>query len=164
MTGKTPPFFPPVPKWRPSIVMPLDRIVERIRYYTNESKDFVIFEYGTCVLLEDNLSDSQAEQFAKGVLSCIFLAHPDMQPLEMDDANIVVSYNHPALNVVLSDVVQENWAEINGRTRDTFAGHEVLVPRRGLDRFGDLIKKALFGRCYMFMDAQTPKATYIHRR
>ena len=48
--------FPPVPEWRPSISQPLDRIAERMRYYTDGTKDFAVFQYGTCVVLADGLS------------------------------------------------------------------------------------------------------------
>src|SRR4051794_19279400 len=113
MTKKPLKQFPPVPAWRPAITMPFDRIVERIKYYTNGRSDFAVFQYGTCVLLENDLSDERAEQFAKEVLNRIFSQHPDMQPLEMDDGNVLVSYNHPAVNVVLSDIVKENWLEID---------------------------------------------------
>lgn len=156
--------FPPVPAWRPTITMPLDRVAERMRYYTDGRKDFAIFQYGTCVLLDNELSDEQAEQFAKTILGRVFYQHPDMQPLEMDDGNILVSYNHPALNIVLSDIVKENWSEIDRRHQDALATHEVLIAESGSTQFGDLTKMALFGRCYMFMDAQNPRVARIVRR
>ena len=87
-----------------------------------------------------------------------------MQPLEMDDGNILVSYNHPALNIVLSDIVKENWSEIDRRHQDALATHEVLIAESGSTQFGDLTKMALFGRCYMFMDAQNPRVARIVRR
>ena len=49
--------MPPVPEWRPDIRQPVDEIVERIRFYTNQQRDLVVFEHGTCVLLPDGLSD-----------------------------------------------------------------------------------------------------------
>jgi hypothetical protein len=49
------------------------------------------------------------------VLHRIFHAHPDMNPLEMDDGNVLVRYNQPAVNVVLSDIVRARWQEIDER-------------------------------------------------
>lgn len=135
-----------------------------MRYYTNGTQDFVLFEHGTCVLLEDGLSDAQAKQFAEEVLSRIYRAHPDMNPANMDDGNILVRYNHPAFNVVFSDLVQENWAEIESRHQDALATHEVLMTPLGPNRFDDFGKKALFGRCFMFMDGQNPKVVRIERK
>ncbi len=164
MTKKPLKQFPPVPAWRPSIMMPFDRIVERMKYYTSGRSDFAVFQYGTCVLLENDLSDERAEQSAKEVLNRIFYQHPDMLPLEMDDGNVLVSYNHPAVNVVLRDIVKENWSEIDRRHEDAFAGSEVLVADSGLNQVNELVKMALFGRCFMFMDAQNPRVVRVERQ
>lgn len=161
---KSPERFPPVPDWRPSVVQPLDRIAERIRYYTDGAKDFAMFENGTCVVLDDGLSDELAEQYAKDVIRRIFHAHPDMNPLNMDDGNILVRYNYSAVNVVLSDIAQEHWGEIDRRHQEALATHEVLITQLGQNRFDDFGKKALFGRCFMFMDAQDPKIVRIERK
>lgn len=161
---KGPKRFPPVPDWQPSIVQSLDRIADRIRYYTNGSRDFALFQHGTCVILENDLSDEKAERFAQEVLHRVFHAHPDMNPLNMNDGNILVRYNHPAVNVVLSEVVEEHWSEIDRRHQQALATDEVLMTQLGPNRFDDFGKKALFGRCFMFMDAQSPKVVRIERK
>lgn len=156
--------FPPVPAWRPSIVQPIERIVDRIRYYTNGARDFAVLEHGTVVILEDGLSDELARRYAVEVLHAIFNFHPDMNPLPMDDGNVLVQYNHPAVNVVLREVVERHWAEIDERHQDALATHEVLITPLGPNKFDDLGKKALFGRCFMFMDAQEPNVVRIERK
>jgi len=150
------PQHPPVPAWRPTIRQPLERIIERLRYYTDGKRDLVVFENGTCVVLPDGLSDEGANAMAKDVLSKIFHYHPDMIPLDMDDGNVLVQYNHPAVNVVLSDVVERNWAEIDRHHQQALAPSEVLITPLGPNVFDEFGKKALFGRCFMFMDAQQP--------
>jgi hypothetical protein len=155
--------FPPVPKWRPSIRQPLDRAIERVAHYTNRQRDFAVFEYGTCVLVENGLSEALAVQQATDLLSKIFNFHPDMNPVRMKDGNITVQYNQPALNVVLEDVAQANWADIERNHQDALATSEVLMTPLGQNKFDDFGKKALFGRCYMFMDAQSPKVVQIVR-
>jgi hypothetical protein len=155
--------FPPVPKWRPEIIQPLDQIIDRVAYYTNRKKDFAVFRYGTCVLLPDGLSQEKAVEIAKDVLSLIFNYHPDMKPRDMDDGNIAIQYNHPALNVVLSSVASKHWAEIERMHLDALATHEVLMTPLGPNKFDDFGKKALFGRCFMFMDAQAPEVVQIVR-
>lgn len=162
---KAPPKrFPPVPNWRPDIKQPIDKIIDRIKYYFNESRDFAVFENGTCVILDEGLSDGEADTFAKEVLSKIYNYHPDMNPLNMDDENILVRYNHPAVNVVLNEVVRENWTEIERRHQEALATDEVLITPLGHNVFDDFGKKALFGRCFMFMDAQNPKVEKIVRK
>jgi len=156
--------FPPVPAWQPTIVQPIERIVDRIRYYTNGGRDFAVLEHGTVVILEDGLSDEDADRYAKEVLHAIFNFHPDMNPLRMDDGNVLVQYNHPAVNVVLRDVVERHWAEIDERHQDALATHEVLITPLGRNQFDDFGKKALFGRCFMFMDAQEPNVVRIERK
>lgn len=162
--NQPPERFPPVPAWRPSIAQPLDRIAERMQYYTDKSKDLALFQYGTCVVLPDGLSDADAARYAREVLTSIFNAHPDVNPVSMDDGNILVRYNHPAVNVVFEDIVLANWAEIDRRHQDALATHEVLITPLGSNRFDDFGKKILFGRCFMFMDAQDPQVVRVVRK
>lgn len=82
----------------------------------------------------------------------------------MDDGNILVRYNHPAFNVVLSAVVQNHWTEINENHQKALATNEVLMTPLGASVFDDLGKKALLGRCFMFMDAQNAKVVKIVRK
>ncbi|MGL6072574.1 MAG: hypothetical protein ACRC8S_00300 [Fimbriiglobus sp.] len=82
----------------------------------------------------------------------------------MSDGNIVVEYNHPALNVVLTDVVDLHWAEIDRNHQSALATYEVLISPLGQNVFDDFGKKALFGRCFMFMDAQDPVVVQIVRK
>ena len=155
--------FPPVPKWRPSFAQPLDQIADRMSYYWNRTRDFAILRHGTCVILEPGLTDAQAYATGLDVLSRIFNAHPDMNPTSMDDGNILVSYNHPAANVVLSDVARSHWAEVEARHLDGLAAEEVLLTPLGPNKFDDFGKQALLGRAYMFMDAQAPEIILLHR-
>ncbi len=162
---KDPPkSFPPVPAWKPAIKQPLDVIVDRLKYYTNGSRDIAVFENGTCVILEDGLTDKQAEVFAMDVLSKIFNFHPDMRPQNMDDGNILVQYNHPAVNVVIDELTRVHWSEIERHHQKALATDEVLITPLGSNVFDDFGKKALFGRCFMFMDAQSPKIVMIARK
>ena len=156
--------FPPIPKWAPSIPAPIDLIADRFAYYTDHKRDFVVFSNGTCVLVADGLSDAEATKEAKEVIAKIFNYHPDMNPLPMDDGNILVQYNHPAVNVVLSEIVSNNWKEIQTRHLDALTKSEVMITPLGPNKFDDFGMKALFGRCYFFMDAKHPHVTKIVRK
>lgn len=155
--------FPPVPDWKPEIRQSLDRITERIRFYTNGSRDFVVFAYGTIAILPNGLSDAEADKHAKQSLHSVFHAHPDMNPLNMKDGNIIVQYRHDLASLVLSDITEEHWAEIDKQHQRALATSEVLITPLGSNTFDDFGKKVLFGRCYMFMDAQSPKVARIER-
>lgn len=155
--------FPPVPDWKPDIVLPLDRIAERIRFYTNGSRDFAMFKHGTVAILPDDLSDADAETHAKQALHNVFHAHPDMKPMNMKDGNILVQYNHHVASLVLADIIEQYWAEIDKEHQRALATSEVLITPLGNNKFDDFGKKSLFGRCYMFMDAQAPKVLIIER-
>lgn len=156
--------FPPVPAWRPSFQPALDTIVDRFRYYTNEKRDFVVFENGTCAIVGDGLTDIEAADAGKQILKKIIHAHPDMKPLNMDDGNILIQYNHPAVNIVITETAGANWPEVEARHQDGLPPHEVLVTPLGQNVFDDFGKKALLGRCYMFMDAQAPNVVRIVRK
>lgn len=145
-------------------MQPLDRIVERVRHYSDGNKDFAVFRYGTVAVLPNGLSDDQARAHALEALHAVFHAHPDMNPLAMKDGNVLIHFNHNVATVVLNDLVEANWLEIEARHQDAIATHEVLITSLGHNRFDDHGKKALFGRCYMFMDAQDPEVVRIERR
>jgi hypothetical protein len=110
------------------------------------------------------MSNEQAEAFAKEVLHKIFNAHPDMNPMTMKDGNVLVRYNHPAVNLVLSEISEKHWPEINKNHQAALATSEVLMTPLGSNVFDEFGQKALFGRCFMFMDAQDPKIVRIERK
>jgi len=156
--------FPPVPTWKPSFSQPTSAVIDRISYYTNGKKDFAVFRNGTCVILDDRLSDTDAKAASLKVLADIFGFHPDMNPAPMDDGNILVRYNHPAVNVVLSQVAKAHWDEIERRHLEGLTPDEVLITPLGQNKFDDFGKQALLGRAYMFMDVQSPEIIRLVRR
>jgi hypothetical protein len=155
--------IPPVPAWRPSFTQPLETIMDRLSYYTDGKRDFVAFKNGTCVILENGTSDADAEAFAHKVLADIYRYHPDMNPNPMDDGNILVGYHHPAVNVVIREIVQTNLDEVEDRHLDGLTASEVLMTPLGPNKFDTVGKQALLGRAYMFMDAQNPEVIEIYR-
>ena len=155
--------FPPVPTWKPSFSQPIATIIDRISYYYDAKIDFAIFRNGTCVILENGLSDADAKARSLKVLADIIGYHPDMDPASMDDGNILVRYNHPAVNVVLASVAKTHWHEIEKRHLDGLTPDEVLITPLGNNRFDDFGKQALLGRAYMFMDAQSPEIVRLVR-
>jgi len=156
--------FPPVPAWKPSFCPTPDEIVERLPYYTNEKRDFVVFENGTCAIVKDGLTDQDAADAGKEILKKIFLAHPDMKPLNMDDGNMLVQYNQPAVNIIITEITKANWPEIEARHQDGLTTDEVLITPLGRNIFDDFGKKALLVRSYMFMDAQAPNVVRVERK
>ena len=156
-------MLPPVPSWQPSFAPDIEQVVDRFRYYTNSKRDFVALRHGTCCIVADGLSDAEASSAAIEILSRINNFHPDMTPLQMDDGNVLVQYREPALNVVLVDVAQANWSEIEARHQDGLTPDEVLITPLGQNVFDDFGKMALLGRCYMFMDAQSPEVVRVER-
>lgn len=156
--------LPPVPRWRPAFEQPVEEIVDRVAYYTNRKRDFAVFRHGTCVILPQNqLSEEQAATVAKDLLDNIYKYHPDMNPQTMEDGNIAIQYNHPAINVVLKSFATNHWGEIERHHLDALAADEVLITPLGPNKFDDFGKSALFGRCFMFMDAQEPEVVRIVR-
>lgn len=155
--------LPPVPAWKPKIEQAREQIAERVKYYTHQTRDFAIFQHGTIAILPNGLDKQAAEKHAKEALQKVFHAHPDMHPLPMDDGNLLIQYNHDVANVVLASVVQSNMDEIDSRHLDALAAHEVLITPLGQNKFDAFGKNALFGRCYMFMDAQAPMVVSIER-
>ena len=156
--------FPPVPSWEPAIVVPTDTIIERFRYYTDNGRDFVVLKHGTCVLVADGLSDEVAKKEALEVVSKIFNYHPDMNPKSMDDGNILIFYNHPAYSLVLREITEAHMETIRKNHLKALARDEVLMTPAGPNKFDDFGMKALFGRCYFFMDAKKPEVVRVVRK
>lgn len=156
--------FPPVPAWEPEIELPMDKIIDRFRYFTDGGKDFVILKHGTCVLVSDGLSDEDAKKEALETVSKIFNYHPDMNPKSMDDGNIMIFYNHPAYSVVLNEITKTHMETIRKNHLKALARDEVLMTPAGANRFDEFGMKALFGRCYFFMDAKKPEVARVIRK
>lgn len=155
--------FPPVPKWRPSFSQPLAQVIDKMTYYADQKRDLAVFKNGTCVLLDDGLPDEEAHEFALKTLHEILNYHPDMHPTAMDDGNVLVRYNHLAANVVLRDVAEAHWNEIEARYLEGLTPDEVLITPLGANKFDAFGKQALLGRAYMFMDAQEQSLIEIKR-
>lgn len=148
--------FPPKPSWVPEFSQSIEDVSERCHTYLNKSLSIVVFENGTCVALENVPSEELAFNSAKEILEKIINFHPDMNPLEMKDGNVLVQYNHPAFNVVLKSTFENhrnNFVEdhLKGLTRD-----EVLMTPLGPNKFDEFGMKALYGRSLMFLDATNP--------
>jgi hypothetical protein len=80
-----------------------------------------------------------------------------MTPNVMDDSNILIQYRYPAFTVVLTEIARAHWAEVEARHQEGLVPDEVLTTPLGQNVFDDVGKMALLGRCYMFMDAQSPR-------
>ncbi len=155
--------FPPVPEWQPDFSVSVEQVLERMMYYFDNGKDIAVFSNGTAVILPENLNDSEAKEFALKTLSDIYNFHPDMSPLHMDDGNILVQYNHPAFNVVINSFANKHIDTIKKHHLDALARSEVLITPLGNNVFDEFSMKALYGRTFMFMDAQKPEIVLIHR-
>jgi hypothetical protein len=152
-----------VPDWQPGIQQPLDRIADRVRFYVDGTRDFVQFSHGTCVYVENGLTDQAASSKATQSLQKLLGSHPDFRPLRMRDGNVLVRYSDGVVNVVLAEVSEANWPDIEENHQQALLRDEVLLTAMGPNQFDDFAKLALFGRCFMFMDAQAPEVVHIER-
>lgn len=156
--------LPPIPDWKPDIHLPIEKIENVIRHYSDGRHDFAIFKNGTVAILSGSPSELEAEVAAKNALESVFHSHPDMTPREMDDGNILIAYKNNVASVVLTELVEKHWEEINENHQRALATSEVLITPLGNNVFNDFGKKCLFGRCYMFMDAVSPEVVRIVRK
>ena len=155
--------FPPVPAWKPSFIPNIEVIADRFRLYFENSYDFVMFQHTTCCAVPLDLSDDEAEQTALAILKRIIGYHPDMNPRQMNDGNVVISYNHPAANIVPLGFARTHWQEIQDQHLDGLTPGEVLMTPLGANVFDDVGKLALLGRSYMFLDALSPTPVRVER-
>jgi len=155
--------FPPKPKWKPTVPVNVPRTVQMFAYYTDRKRAFVVFTYGTCVLLPDDTKD--AEKDAKEILDKVYHYHPDFNPQAMDDGNFLVSYSQPACcSIVFKDEIESHRDYIDRNHLDGLVRAEVLFNAKGeANKFDGRGKIGLFGRARMFLDAQTPVVVQVWR-
>jgi hypothetical protein len=109
------------------------------------------------------MAEAEAAAAARATPDKVYRYHPDMSPSPTDDGNILIQYNHPAANVVREDLAQRHRAEIERNHQGALATSEVLITPLGPNRFDAFGMKALYGRCFMLMDAQAPEVVRIVR-
>ena len=154
--------FPPVPKWKPTVPVDIERTIATFAHYTDRRRVFVVFEHGTCVVVPKTSQDPEGE--AKQLLDRVYNFHPDFNPRQMDDGNFLISYSQPAYSVVFADEVAANREYIDANHLDGVVRDEVLLDAAGRpNTFDDRGKIGLFGRARMFMDAQAPKVVRVWR-
>mmetsp|Transcript_17248 Transcript_17248/g.25974 ORF Transcript_17248/g.25974 Transcript_17248/m.25974 type:complete len:114 (+) Transcript_17248:232-573(+) len=79
-----------------------------------------------------------------------------MNPLTMKDENIMVEYNHPAYNVVLTELTKDHMATINAKYLD---GYSIDSHAINLATY----EAANCGRRFMLMDGQDPEVICLYR-
>ena len=150
---KPPADFPPKPKWKPTLPVDHAAIIAAFKHYTDGNRAFVVFQHGTCVIV-DPASTSPHDE-AKSILHQLLHQHPDFNPIEMKDGNWLVSMSDAAFSVCLKAELQQNWGHIMDNHLDGLATDEVLLDA---DQNPNVFDKrgiiGLFGRARWFMDAQ----------
>jgi hypothetical protein len=152
--------FPPKPKWKPDLLVDIERIYEKTKYYTGDKLQFAVFKNGTVTFFSnrvDNIEDS-----AKASLDKIYNAHPHFKPIIMNDENYLIEYSQPAFTIVFKEEIDNNWNYIDENHLDGICRAEVIINAQGQHNVFDRIGKiCLFGRAKMFMDAQAPEVVKI---
>jgi hypothetical protein len=136
----------------------------KAQFGTGDEPLELVFTNGTITILPNDLSEDAAAAHAEEALHQVFHAHVDMKPLPMKEGNFLIHYNHDVVSVVLEQIIQEHWDEIQQKHLHALATDEVLITPLGPNKFDDLGKKVLFGRCYMFRDAPQPKVIQVVRK
>ena len=104
---------PPVPEWKPRISQPHEKLADCLRYYSDGKMDFAVFTNGTMALIGNGQPESEAVKQAKIELNDVFHSHPDMRPREMDDGNTLVGFGEHVLCVVLNEITEQFWFDID---------------------------------------------------
>ena len=156
--------FPPVPEWRPSFGQPIELVKEHASSYVHGQHDFAVFEHGTVAYLADGLSDTDAVVAATSAIEGVLYAHPDMNPVPMEDGNVFILFANETAVIVLSSTVSENATAIEENHLLGLIPDEVLFTPLGANTFDQLGQVALYGRSLMFLDAQEPRVVSIVRK
>jgi hypothetical protein len=151
------------PPWKPAIVQPLDRLENRFREVVKGGKDFVLFSHGTCAVVEAGMPEAVAYEAAKTILERTVHQHVDVRPTELTGGDILIRYNQPAANLVLDDIARANLLQIDAKHMSALVPEEVLIMPAGPNKFDTFAKRVLFGRCYLFMDAETLEVDRVVR-
>lgn len=159
--------WPPRPAWVPSFQMPFPKTLTAFKLALRGPRDIVVFKNGTMVIVPLGMDDSSATDLAKAHLNDLVHGHVDMSVQRTAAEDVLVSYNRTgyeaAFNLVLSDIAQEHWNEIETRHLDGLVADEVIVTQVAANGFDEEGKMALLGRAYMFLDALDPQVMLIDR-
>lgn len=153
----------PRPAWKPSVVQPLDRLAARFKPFVKLGRDFVVFKHGTCAVVEPQLPEAVAHERARVILDRTVNQPPDMRPTELPGGDVLILYNQPAATVVLDDIARAHWLHIENRHKSALLPDEVLIMPAGPNVFDSFAKKVLFGRCFLYMDAEAMEVDRLVR-
>ena len=59
------PRFPPRPKWKPNLIVDINRIVSTFIFYSAEKNPFATFQNGTCVVFDQ---DSKIQSWMQNII------------------------------------------------------------------------------------------------
>jgi hypothetical protein len=119
----------PRPTWSPRDVEGVADIANCMKTYTNESRAFVIYSYGTTVVAESAMLHED-DAFHR-TLQAAVTGSPDFRVMAMNDGNFLVRFAGPVCGLVLADHYKMHQSDImaNAASGGLLPGELFLTPQ-----------------------------------
>lgn len=144
----------PCPTWVPDKVENINTIYDRLAFYTNHKKHFVVYEHGTGVYPGKAGSDPIE---CDSILMSVVMNPPNFKVSPMKDGNFLVGFKGPVYGVVLGDFYHENKNIIinNVSSGGLLPGEKLLKPESDAPIPVDHYYIGLYARAKLYADAES---------
>jgi hypothetical protein len=144
----------PCPIWVPDRVEDIKIIYDRLAFYTNNKKHFVVYEYGTGVYPKKAECDPIE---CDSILMSVVMNPPNFKVTPMKDGNFLVGFKGPVYGVVLGDFYQEYKDLIinNVLSGGLLPGEKLLKPESDFSIPEDHYYIGLYARAKLYADAES---------
>jgi hypothetical protein len=151
-----PMITPPRPQWRPSNVESPSLIARAASSYTNSTRAFVVYGFGTVVFSDTNKERLDIEY--DNTLKMAITMQPDFSVLEMSDHNYLIRFSGPVSGVVLKNFYESNKIIINdGVAAGGLSPGEKILPGDSRSMSDIYYSVGLYARVKLYCDADDPQ-------
>lgn len=150
----------PMPRWEPDETEDAAAVADRLKDYTNASRSFVVYKYGTGVISDSRYPRSDADCAA--TLTSAVDSSPDFVVVPISDGNFITRFRNTVCGIVLRDHYERHRSEIEvlASTQGLLPGESLVAPAN--DAVGkEHYYVGIYARAKLYRDARAP--SIVHR-
>ena len=144
----------PSPRWVPDKVEDIKLIYDRLGFYTDLKRSFVVYKHGTGVFPEKSACDPSE---CDSLLMSVVMNPPDFKVTPMKDGNFLVGFAGPVYGVVIGEFFKKNKDRIINRVSlgGLLPGERLLRPDSSIPTPEDHYYIGLYARAKLYADAES---------
>lgn len=151
----------PCPSWVPDRIEDIDKVYDRLAAYTNQTRHFVVYKYGTGVYPEKTICDPIE---CDNLLLSAVKNPPDFNVTPMKDGNFLVGFHGPVYGIVLGRFYRDNKDGIkrNVVPGGLLPGEKLIKPDSDYSIPEDHYYIGLYARAKLYADAATTNIALVY--